>query len=89
MPRALTEFGQQINACPGRFAAAVAIHIDDLVLSLLLGGRLLNLNGEDPIRLRRLNRDYSKTPAPTAHLNRSRRLRSGGTWPYGIVGQYG
>ena len=42
----------------------------------LLGGRLLNLNGGNPIRLRRINRDYVKAAVRVARANGYRGLFS-------------
>ncbi len=76
MPRALTEFGQQINAFPGRLAALVQYTSMSVDLFQLLGGRLLNLNSWNPIRLRRINRDNSKVAVRVARSNRYRGLFS-------------
>ena len=69
LPRALTEFGQQAEVNPSR-RPVLGVAINQFAIALLrLGRRLLNLNGGDPIRLRRINRDDSKIPVRIARSN--------------------
>ena len=58
----------------------------------LFGGRYLNLNGVGVVELCRVYRNYSKTAVTAvrvAHLDSSRRLRSGRAWTHRIGGSFG
>ena len=68
--RAPTEFGQQAHMV---LSAGLYLEWDmsqsAIALLRLFCRRLLNLNGGNPIRLRRINRDDSKIPIQVARTN--------------------
>ena len=89
LPRALTEFGQQAEVSLGRQPVlGVAINQPAIALLRLFGGRLLNLNGGNPIRLRRIDRDYAKAAVRVARTNGYRGLFSRRRGHHLIVDQY-
>ena len=90
LPRALTEFGQQAEVSPSRWpVVGVAINQSAIALLRLFGRRLLNLNGGNPIRLRRINRDDSKLPVRVARSNGYCGLFSRRSGNHPAVDQYG
>src|SRR5208282_5835630 len=77
LPRALTEFGQQAGVSPSRWpVVGVVINQCAIALLRLFGRSLLNLNGGDPICLRRINRNDSNIPVRIARSNGYRGLFS-------------
>ena len=59
-----------------------------VVLFRLFGGRLLNMNGGNPIRFRRINGDYAKTSVQIAPSNGYSGLFSRGAGLHLVVNQY-
>jgi hypothetical protein len=90
LPRALTEFGQQAEVNPRRrLVLGLAKNQSALALLRLFGRRLLKLNGGNPIRLCRLNRDHSKIPVRVALSNDYCGLFSRRSGNHPAVDQYG
>jgi len=72
LPRALTEFGQQAEVSPSRWPVpGVAINQSAIALLRLLGRRLLELDGENLVGLRRINFQHFNIPVQVAEENRS------------------
>ena len=73
LPRALTEFGQQAEVSPSRWPVlGVAINQSAIALLPLFGRRLLKLDGEDLVGLRRINSRHFKIPVQVAKADCSR-----------------
>src|SRR5260370_28831615 len=89
MPRALTEFEEQNKLYCSRLADTWRCRSMNVDLFPLLGGRLLNLNGGNPIRLRRIDRDYAEAAVRVAHSNGYCGLFTRGSGDYPAIDQYG
>ena len=70
LPRALTEFGQQAEVSPSRRSLlGVAINQSAIALLRLFGRRLLKLDGENLVGLRRINFHHFRIPVQVAEAN--------------------
>src|SRR5208283_5390775 len=89
LPRALTEFGQQAEVSPSRRPVlGVAINQSAIALLRLFGRRLLKLDGENLVGLRRINFHHSKIPVQVAEANCSRGLKSGRAGLHRVIDQH-
>src|SRR5208283_5452228 len=78
LPRALTEFGQQAEVTRSRQRVlGVAINQSAIAWSRLFRRRLLNLDGENLVVLRRINFHHSKISVQVTEANCSCGLKSG------------